>query len=56
MCNYGQLSWIGNYMDITLTFQAPELDNEDLQAEVEQLLPQIREIEGVEQAVLIGRI
>jgi hypothetical protein len=41
-------------MDITLTFQAPELDNEDLQAEVEQLLPQIREIESVGQAALIG--
>jgi hypothetical protein len=36
-----------NYMDIILTFQAPELDNEDLQAEVERLLPQIQEIEGI---------
>ncbi|MFM7424758.1 MAG: sugar ABC transporter permease [Elainella sp.] len=34
-------------MDIILTFAAPDLDDEDLQAEVEQLLPQIREIEGV---------
>lgn len=41
-------------MNITLTFQAPELDNEDLQAEVERILPQIREIEGVEQADLIA--
>lgn len=41
-------------MNITLTFQAPELDDEDLQAEVEQLLPQIREIDGVAQADLIG--
>ena len=41
-------------MNITLTFQAPELDNEDLQAEVERLLPQVREIEGVEQANLIA--
>ncbi|MBA3921117.1 MAG: sugar ABC transporter permease [Nostocaceae cyanobacterium] len=40
-------------MLITLEFQAPELDNEDLQVEVEKLLPQIREIEGVEQADLI---
>jgi hypothetical protein len=41
-------------MDVILTFQAPELDNEDLQAEVERLLPQIQEIEGIEQAALIG--
>ncbi len=40
-------------MDITLTFEAPDLDDEDLQAEVEQLLPQIREIEGM-QADLIA--
>lgn len=45
---------INNHMNITLTFQAPELDNEDLQAEVERLLPQIQEIEGVEQADLIS--
>ncbi|MEH2176703.1 sugar ABC transporter permease [Nostoc sp.] len=41
-------------MDITLTFQAPELDSEELQSEVERLLPQIRELDGVEQADLIG--
>lgn len=40
-------------MDITLTFTAPELHDEDLQAEVEQLLPQMREIEGVEAANLM---
>lgn len=44
---------IDDRMDITLTFAAPELDDEDLQAEVEQLLPQIREIEGVEAANLL---
>lgn len=41
-------------MDIALTFQAPELNDEDLQAEVEKLLPQIREIDSVEQAYLIS--
>jgi hypothetical protein len=41
-------------MDVILTFQATNLDNEDLQAEVERLLPQIKEIEGVEQANLIS--
>jgi len=41
-------------MDIALTFQAPELNDEDLQAEVEKLLPQIREIDSVEQADLIS--
>ena len=40
-------------MDITLTFQALELDEEDLQAEVKRLLPQILEIDGVEQVRLI---
>lgn len=44
---------IDDRMDITLTFAAPELDDEDLQAEVERLLPQLREIEGVEAANLM---
>ncbi|MBD1848468.1 sugar ABC transporter permease [Leptolyngbya sp. FACHB-711] len=40
-------------MDIILTFQSLELDNEDLQAEVECLLPQLREVDGVEEVALI---
>lgn len=40
-------------MDITLSFTASGLNDEDLQSEVERLLPQIREIEGIEQANLV---
>jgi len=45
---------MSNRTEILLTFQAPDLDDEDLQIYVERLLPQIRDIEGVEKANLVG--
>ncbi len=40
-------------LQVTIAFQEPELDDEDLQADVDRLLPQIREIDGVEEVGLV---
>jgi len=37
---------------VTISLSDPDLDDEELQAEVENLLPQVREVDGVEQATL----
>lgn len=37
-------------IEITISFADPSLDDEELQAEVQNLLPQIREVDGVEDA------
>jgi hypothetical protein len=39
-------------LPITLTFQAPDRTSDQLQTDMETLLPQIREIAGVESAAL----
>lgn len=41
-------------VQVTISLQALDLDDEELQAEVENLLPQIREVDGVEQAGLVA--
>ncbi|GET37183.1 sugar ABC transporter permease [Microseira wollei] len=38
---------------ITISLQDPNLDNDELQAEVENLLPQMKEVDGVEDADLV---
>jgi hypothetical protein len=38
---------------ITLTFQSEDLSEEQLQAEMESLLPQLREVEGVDEVGLV---
>jgi hypothetical protein len=40
-------------IQLTISLSAAGLDDEDLQAEVENLLPQIREVDGVEDAGLV---
>ncbi|MGR8932513.1 MAG: sugar ABC transporter permease [Gammaproteobacteria bacterium] len=41
-------------IQITIIIQDPELDDEELQAGVEKLLPQVREVDGVERAELVN--
>jgi hypothetical protein len=40
-------------IQVTISLQEAGLDDEELQAEVENLLPQIREVDGVEDANLV---
>lgn len=40
-------------VQVTISLSAPDLDDEELQAEIENLLPQVREVDGVEQADLV---
>lgn len=40
-------------LQVTISLSDPSLDEEELQAEVENLLPQIREVDGVEDADLV---
>lgn len=40
-------------VQITISLQDPSLDDEELQAEIENLLPQIKEVDGVENADLV---
>jgi hypothetical protein len=41
-------------IQVTISLSDPSLDEEDLQAEAENLLPQIREVDGVEEAYLVS--
>ena len=41
-------------VQVTVVIQEPRLEDEELQAEVEDLLPQVREVDGVEQAHLVA--
>ena len=41
-------------VQVTVAIQEPRLEDEELQAEVEDLLPQVREVDGVEQAHLMA--
>lgn len=40
-------------IQVTISLSEPNLDDEELQAEVDKLLPQIRELDGVEDANLV---
>ncbi|MEW6494926.1 MAG: sugar ABC transporter permease [Cyanobacteriota bacterium] len=40
-------------LQVTISLSDPSLNDEELQAEVENLLPQIREVDGVEDADLV---
>lgn len=40
-------------VQITISLQDPSLDDDELQAEVENLLPQIKEVDGVENVDLV---
>jgi hypothetical protein len=40
-------------IQVTISLSDPSLNDEELQAEVENLLPQIREVDGVEEADLV---
>ena len=40
-------------IEVTISLSAPDLNDQELQAEVENLLPQIREVDGVEEANLV---
>ncbi len=41
-------------IQVTISLSDPSLNEEELQAEVENLLPQIREVDGVEEADLVA--
>ncbi len=41
-------------VQVTISLSDPDLDDQELQAEVESLLPQVREVDGVEQADLVS--
>jgi hypothetical protein len=41
-------------IEVLLRFQDPDLEEEDLQVEVEQLLPQLRDIDGVGSVELLS--
>jgi hypothetical protein len=41
-------------VQVTVAIQDPDLDDEELQAAVEHLLPQVREVDGVESADLVA--
>ncbi len=41
-------------IQVTISLSNPSLNDEELQAEVEQLLPQLRDVDGVEDANLVG--
>ena len=41
-------------VQVTISLSDPDLDDQELQAEVENLLPQVREVDGVEQADLVA--
>lgn len=40
-------------VQVTISLSDPDLDEQELQAEVENLLPQVREVDGVEEADLV---
>ncbi|MBD2337209.1 sugar ABC transporter permease [Calothrix sp. FACHB-156] len=40
-------------VQVTISLAGLDLDDEDLQAEVQNLLPQLREVDGVEEAALV---
>lgn len=41
-------------IQVTISLSDPSLDDEELQAEVDNLLPQLREVDGVEEANLVA--
>ncbi len=41
-------------VQVTISLSNPDLDDQELQAEVGKLLPQIREVDGVEEADLVA--
>lgn len=41
-------------VQVTIAIQDPDLDQEELQAEIENLLPQVREVDGIEKADLVA--
>ena len=41
-------------VQVTIAIQDPDLDEEELQAAVENLLPQVREVDGIERADLVA--
>lgn len=41
-------------VQVTIAIQDPDLDEEELQATVENLLPQVREVDGIESADLVA--
>ena len=40
-------------VEVTISLSEPDLDDDRLQAEAENLLPQIREVDGIEEANLV---
>ena len=43
-----------NNIHVTIALKSPDLDDEELQDSIENLLPQLREVDGVEQANLVA--
>ena len=43
-----------NNIHVTIALKSPDLDDEELQDSMENLLPQLREVDGVEQANLVA--
>ena len=43
-----------NNISVTIALKSPDLDDEELQDLIEDLLPQLREADGVEQANLVA--
>jgi hypothetical protein len=41
-------------VQVTVAIQDPDMDEEELQASIEKLLPQIREVDGIERADLVA--
>ena len=45
---------MANNIGITIALKSPDLDDQELQDSIQNLLPQLREVDGVEQANLIA--
>jgi hypothetical protein len=43
-----------NNISVTIALKSPDLDDQELQDSIENLLPQLREVDGVEQANLVA--
>jgi hypothetical protein len=43
-----------NNIRVTIALKSPDLDDQELQESMENLLPQLREVDGVEQANLVA--
>lgn len=45
---------MANNIRVTIALKSPDLDDQELQDSIENLLPQLREVDGIEQANLVA--